>query len=150
MSREPFTDQQIETAFWAKVNKNGPIYTDGLHCWLWTASKRGQMEYGCFRVHAKALPAHRWLYERVVGLIPEGFVCDHLCRRPLCVRPEHIEIVTNRENILRGAGASARHARTTHCPSGHPYINSNTYHWQGHRKCKTCAIIGHLRRYVNA
>jgi hypothetical protein len=34
-------------------------------------------------------------------------VLDHLCRRCECVRPDHLEAVTNAENIRRGAAARA-------------------------------------------
>ena len=34
--------------------------------------------------------------------ITPGLCIDHLCRNKRCVRPDHLEEVTNRENILRG------------------------------------------------
>lgn len=89
-------------------------------CWLWggNTTKGG---YGTFTVAGRTHPAHRWLYEQTYGLIPEGLECDHLCRNPPCVNPDHIEPVTHEENMRRAA-----HARKTHCPKGHPYDEANT------------------------
>jgi hypothetical protein len=63
---------------------------------------------------------------------------DHLCRRPLCCNPLHLEAVTMRENLMRGNGWSGRNARKTHCPQGHPYSPENTSVRDGSRHCRTC------------
>ena len=87
--------------------------------------------------------AHRWSYEYFIGPIPEGMHLDHLCRNRRCVNPEHLEPVTCRENLLRGTGASARHAIKTHCPAGHPYDGENLYVHpvKGQRICRACGRI---------
>lgn len=73
---------------------------------------------------------------------------DHLCRNPLCVRPDHLEQVTPRENLLRGVGPSAKAAKKTHCPQGHPYAGENLgIHRNGNRWCRTCHRENQLRRY---
>ena len=64
--------------------------------------------------------AHRVFYERCIGPIPAGLTLDHLCRNRACVNPHHGEPVTRGENVLRGEGPSAQHARQTHCLNGHP------------------------------
>lgn len=73
-------------------------------CWIWTASRGGHgYGYGQFGIASgKMVPAHRWSYEHFVGPIPDGLVVDHLCRRIECVNPEHLEAVTQRENLRRG------------------------------------------------
>jgi hypothetical protein len=45
--------------------------------------------------------AHRVSYEAAYGPIPAGLHIDHLCRVRKCVRPEHLEAVTQGENNLR-------------------------------------------------
>ena len=127
--RSPLT---IEQRFWEKVRK-----TDT--CWNWTASKWSN-GYGMFwGEDQKLTPAHRFGYELAHGPIPEGLVIDHLCRNTLCVNPDHLEAVTERENILRGTGASAKHARATHCIHGHEFTPENTYVYpSGRRKCRAC------------
>ena len=70
-------------------------------------------------------PVHRVVYEAVVGPIPEGLHIDHLCRNRACVNPVHLEPVTNRENMLRGATVSGINAAKTHCSKGHPLSGDN-------------------------
>ena len=124
--------------FWPKVE-----FTET--CWLWTAGRAGT--YGGFFVgegEKRRTYAHRWAYEFCVGPIPEGLQLDHLCRVRLCVNPDHLEPVTRRENVIRGAApaqAAYRQKRKTHCPKGHPYDEANTYEWArrpGQRYCVEC------------
>lgn len=103
-------------------------------CWLWSgtcAQGYGKLYVPKARV---SLQAHRITYELLVGRVPEGLVLDHLCRVTACVNPDHLEPVTNRENILRGTGWSARHARATHCVEGHEF----THLKNGRRRCRLC------------
>lgn len=116
--------------FWAKVNKNGP---DG--CWQWTAGRLGSTGYG----HFEKQPAHRVAYELAIGAIPPGLHIDHLCRNRICVNPDHLEPVTQRENNLRGVGPSALNAVKRVCDYGHPFNVANTYHRpDGNRDCRPC------------
>jgi len=39
----------------------------------------------------------------MVGPIPDGLHLDHLCANPPCVRPDHLEPVTQAENNRRAA-----------------------------------------------
>lgn len=90
-------------------------------------------------VAGRDMLAHRFAYELLVGPIPTGLTLDHLCRRPACVNPSHLEPVSLRDNILRGEGPVALGARVTHCPQGHPYDLFNTYiDPSGTRRCRTC------------
>jgi hypothetical protein len=118
--------------FWAKVEK-----TEG--CWNWTAVKRGG--YGLFRFRDTKISAHRLTYELIKGAIPDGLVIDHLCRNRACVNPDHLEAVTNKTNILRGAGLCAANAVKDACPKGHPYTPANTYTRVGSRACRECHRI---------
>jgi hypothetical protein len=108
-------------------------------CWNWISS-RGRHGYGVWRLgRGVGQAAHRAVYERLVGPIPVGLVLDHLCRNPSCVNPEHVESVTQRENVMRGIGLTAQNAAKTHCPKGHEYSPENTGGGQGRsRHCKAC------------
>ena len=59
------------------------------------------MGYGVFMLNGKQLKAHRFMYEQVHGPIPEGLVIDHRCSNPSCVRPDHLDAVTQGENVQR-------------------------------------------------
>lgn len=115
-------------------------------CWLWTASCDSK-GYAQMRLNGKTVRGHRAVYEVLYGPCPPG-VGDHLCRVRHCVNPDHLEFVTNRENILRGTGFSARHAAKTHCSKGHPYDEENTHiSPRGERRCRECNRIYLRERY---
>lgn len=88
----------VPRPFWSYVF----FHEDG--CWEWTGAKTAA-GYGQFTRRKEY--AHRHAYEDLVGPIPEGLVIDHLCRNPSCVNPDHLEPVTQRENIRRGTSPLA-------------------------------------------
>lgn len=112
--------------FWAKVQPAGD-------CWIWQGyiMPNGYGQFGAGRRHVYA---HRFAYEQWCGPIPQGLQIDHLCRVRNCVRPQHLEPVTCRENLLRGTGNITK----THCPKGHPYNFENTHWFRGKRYCISC------------
>jgi HNH endonuclease len=67
--------------------------------------------YGTFEVaRDRVVSPHRFAYEQIAGPIPERLVLDHLCRNRLCVNPDHLEPVTNAENLRRGRVARGMEA----------------------------------------
>ena len=81
--------------FWAKVDFSGG-------CWIWNGAKHSN-GYGPFYGFFQGTAAHRFAYECFGNSkIPIGFQIDHLCRNTLCVRPSHLEAVTQQENMARG------------------------------------------------
>jgi hypothetical protein len=117
-------------------------------CWMWT----GPTDGGRYPYPRASVPsigvvgAHRAVYELLVGPIPDGLTLDHLCRHPMCVRPDHMEPVTLRENVLRGNGPPARNARKTVCKWGHPLIPGTYYvAGDGQRLCKECRRLRNIR-----
>jgi hypothetical protein len=82
-------------AIWARVRKSPE--PDG--CWIYEGhiSKAG---YGRVHLDGKQQQAHRALYVATTGanLTPSQFVC-HKCDSPPCVRPDHMFVGTQKENI---------------------------------------------------
>ena len=76
-------------------------------------------------------------YNANFGPIPTGLI-DHLCRQRACIRLDHLEVVTQKENTLRGNAASALNARKTHCSYGHPLADA--YRIAGRRVCRQCTV----------
>ena len=70
-------------------------------CWVW---QRATSSNGYGRGYANGITcqAHRMVYERMIGSIPDGLDLDHLCRNRACVNPEHLEPVTRLVNVARG------------------------------------------------
>lgn len=139
------SSQETANRFWSKVNK-----TDS--CWLWLGhlDKGGYGQFA-YKRSSNCL-AHRWAYQSLVGPIgdlPNGRPAplDHLCRVRSCVNPAHLEIVTPRENLLRGVSAQALNAQKTHCVHGHAFTEANTYRYDHNRRrgCKTCRKMANAR-----
>ncbi|HEY0889331.1 MAG TPA: HNH endonuclease signature motif containing protein [Nocardioides sp.] len=96
--------------------------------------------------------AHRVAYTVLVDAIPTGKVIDHTCRVRHCIRPQHLDVVTHRENVLRSPIApAALNLAKTHCPRNHPYTPENTYRQRdGGRLCRTCQLTRRDRQAVSA
>lgn len=115
-------------------------------CWQFIGSlvKGG---YGRIQVNGKRMLAHRYMYEQKFGKISKGLTVDHLCRNPSCLNPDHFELVTLAENVLRGNGPCAINARKTHCKRGHKLGGHNLLIRSGKRQCRICTNKAQLKRY---
>lgn len=127
--------------FFAKVDK-----TDT--CWIWTASLNHK-GYGQFQssTYGRPMLAYRFAYLMLVGEVPEGLVLDHICEVKACVNPQHLEPITNQENLIRGGVGqknAEHHKSRTHCRNGHEYTEENTSYWNRKsrgvltRRCNLC------------
>ena len=88
-----------EDRFWEKVDRSGD-------CWLWTAVCSNG--YGYFWADGKMRPAHRFAYELLTVLIPDGFELDHRHTCPKnCVNPDHLRLATDYEQQQNRPGARA-------------------------------------------
>lgn len=128
--------------FWSHVSKSSG-------CWSWSLG-HSKCGYARVTIARKMLMAHRVAYFLVNGDIPGGMVIDHTCRNRGCVNPDHMRVVTNKQNILaKGATSpSARNARKTHCTHGHPYNEENTRRQGSRRYCRACERRKAAERYA--
>ncbi len=81
--------------FWANVDRSSG------DCWLWTAGlSEGDRGYGLIGSPVGTDHAHRvsWVMEN--GPIPVGMHVLHTCDNPSCVRPDHLWLGTNDDNII--------------------------------------------------
>ncbi len=92
----------------AKVDRRWPRRHHALGpCLVWTGAQQQAAAAG--KVYGKHYDAtigrsdqaHRIVWRRVYGPIPNGLTVDHLCRISLCQRPDHLELVTRAENTRR-------------------------------------------------
>jgi hypothetical protein len=132
----------LQVRFWRCVDKTET-------CWLWQG-EMGPGGYGRILDPStrKHYMAHRYSYELHVGPVPEDLCLDHLCRVRHCVRPDHLEAVTMRENVRRGeTPASANHKKQV-CIHGHVFTDETTIlDHLGHRHCRLCARRTQLAYY---
>lgn len=131
-----FDSDKIKDRFDSKILKTES-------CWVWQASQNDQ-GYGLFWLNGKYVRAHRLAYKMANVTLDKNLVIDHLCKNTLCVNPEHLEQVTQAENVRRGLAGKInnRQKEKTHCPRGHEYsrINKN-----GHRQCGKCRSEQEMR-----
>jgi hypothetical protein len=134
-----------EIRFWNKVDKSGK-------CWLWMGH-RNEQGYGQYYYQSRLQRAHRVSYILTGHTIPLTYMLDHLCRNTSCVNPEHLEPVTNRENVLRGR-SSALKLRREYCKQGHRMVgdNLNIIHYKGKKShtCRLCQTEQRRQRYLQA
>lgn len=141
MNLEPTAGQRTVLSIAARIDRwveRGTV-AQGEDCWLWHGDTTPN-GYGCTKIRGKAYVAHRLFYEYFVAAIPAGLDLDHLCKVRNCVNPWHLDPVTRSVNNAR-ATHPTHNSSKTHCPSGHPYDETNTVRIPSRptaRYCGTC------------
>ncbi len=80
---------------------------DANGCWNYTGAK-DKWGYGTFYFQQSSYKAHRISYYLKFGEITDRKVIDHKCRNKSCINPNHLEAVSQLENVLR-------HENQKHC-----------------------------------
>lgn len=131
-------------------------------CWEWIGTLNAD-GYGKVVVGYKDEPrqpiksfAHRVAFQAWRGPITQGLELDHLCRNRKCCNPEHLELVTRKENVRRGdlpRFMKEKAANQTHCYKGHELSGDNSV-LQGpdkkNRVCRTCRAQRQRERYYKS
>lgn len=78
------------------------------NCWIWTGRKT-QLGYGNIYLAGQQWKTHRLSYELHRGSA-QGMELDHLCRRPSCANPWHLEPVSPQVNVERALGYGTKPA----------------------------------------
>jgi hypothetical protein len=87
----PIVRMNTTERFWSYVTRmNG--------CWEWSGP-RNRDGYGKLGIGKKKVSAHRFAYQLLVGELLEGREIDHTCRVRSCVNPEHLQLVTRKQNV---------------------------------------------------
>lgn len=107
-------------------------------CWNWLG-KLNTGGYGTFKV-GEARTAHRVSYQFYKGELIESMQVDHLCSNPICVNPDHLELVTPEQNKARSKVRNRWRGWESQCKAGHVLDDLNTL-WRANgtgRQCRAC------------
>lgn len=131
----PLTDEQRLKRWLGRVSvdaENG--------CWLWLGSIDGNGYAVGSRTRGQGtrrITVHRFVYEQLVGAIPDEHVLHHVCETKHCVNPTHVTPLTRAEHLEEHPRATK--PPKTHCIRGHVFDEANTHVApNGHRFCRAC------------
>ncbi len=73
-------------------------------CWVWKGPDSGNGRGGGYprmNLNGQTVAVHRVIYTQFYGYVPSKKQIDHTCKNRRCVNPEHLEMVTHKENQRR-------------------------------------------------
>ena len=122
--------------------KSRTVVSNESTCGEWQGARQKQ-GYGHVWHDGRIVSTHRLAYALAVAPIPEGMTVDHLCFNPPCVNPDHLRLLSRRDNQK-----NQRSAQATHCKEGHEFTKENTYiRPTGRRQCRACNASAARRLY---
>lgn len=112
--------------FWEKVDMAGD-------CWLWTASvdRKGYGQIQGGSRNARLLRAHRVSWEIHYGANHAGFQVCHRCDVRRCVRPDHLFLGTNDDNVndMHAKGRDVKPPRMLGVQHPHTTFSEEDIRW---------------------
>ena len=84
--------KDVIVRFWLSVDTTS-------NCWMWKGYRESKFGYGAIMMGGKRISAHRasWIINK--GKIPDGLQVLHNCDSPGCVRPDHLFLGTQADNM---------------------------------------------------
>lgn len=73
-------------------------------CWIWQGPTSGDGRgggYARMSLSGHTVAVHRVMFINEHGFVPLKKQIDHTCRNRLCCNPDHLEMVTHKENQKR-------------------------------------------------
>lgn len=102
-----------------------------------------QMGYPTILREGIRVACHRVNWEFLYGPIPSGYVLHHVCYNKLCIRPDHLCLMSRGGHLLEhnvnefSIGLSRPKRRRSHCLRGHERVPSNV---TKNGTCKQCKL----------
>lgn len=93
---------QIITRIFANVEIRGET-----ECWPWLGQDSGKGRGGGYprmTLEGQTVAVHRVLYTHFHGYVPSKKQIDHTCENRACLNPDHLELVTHKQNQKRKSG----------------------------------------------
>lgn len=88
--------------------KENVVVNEETGCWEWLGPTSGPMNkpgggggYGRISLGGTTMAVHRVVFTHFFGIIPHKKHIDHKCRNRLCCNPDHLELVTIKQNHRR-------------------------------------------------
>ncbi len=117
---------EVQIRFWSKVQISPT-------CWIWCGSKMGA-GYGEIRLNGKKLGAHQLSYLIHFGEYDRSKDIHHVCEVKLCVNPDHLTVMSRRDNLMASNTVTRRNAEKTHCKCGERLVVVS----KKGRGCRSC------------
>lgn len=92
----------IETKIYDRVDVIDLGY--GTPCHIWTGPNSGSGRGGGYprmNLDGQTVAVHIVMFVNMNGYVPGKKQIDHLCHNRMCVNPEHLEMVTHKQNQRR-------------------------------------------------
>lgn len=143
----PWSDERVWEALWERVDWDED---EPDRCWEWqrACNAKGYAVMSWVRPGWPHL-VHTFVYQEVVGPIPDGNVVRHTCDNPPCVNPRHLVLGTHADNqgdmVARGRSKARHWGQGGFCVNGHPWAE-NEYIYKRKRVCRACKMAEQRRR----